>query len=242
MENKIHAMVPARFGSTRLKLKNLCLIDGKPMISYAIDAAVKSGKFDKVSINSDHPIFREIASKCRIDFYQRDAYLGSSDTKSDDVVMDYFNNHSDADILVWVNSISPFQTASEVQDVINYFIENELDSLITVEDKQVHCDFEGKPVNYEKEGLFEQTQDLTPVNPFVYSIMMWRRSAFMDEYKNKGHALFCGKFGTYAVDKMSGIIIKTEQDLMMADLMMRALNQDGFKYQLEYDPVVKADD
>jgi len=32
-------MIPERFGSIRLKIKNLALIDGKPMISYAIKAA-----------------------------------------------------------------------------------------------------------------------------------------------------------------------------------------------------------
>ena len=34
-KNNIFAMIPARHGSTRLKLKNLALIDGKPMISDA---------------------------------------------------------------------------------------------------------------------------------------------------------------------------------------------------------------
>ena len=35
-KNKVYAMIPARLGSTRLQMKNLALIHGKPMISYAI--------------------------------------------------------------------------------------------------------------------------------------------------------------------------------------------------------------
>jgi CMP-N-acetylneuraminic acid synthetase len=33
---KIYAMIPARIGSTRFKMKNLALLIGKPMIAYAI--------------------------------------------------------------------------------------------------------------------------------------------------------------------------------------------------------------
>jgi CMP-N-acetylneuraminic acid synthetase len=32
----IVAMVPARMGSERLKMKNLALLNGQPLISYAI--------------------------------------------------------------------------------------------------------------------------------------------------------------------------------------------------------------
>ena len=55
---KVYAMIPARLGSTRLKMKNLALIDGKPMISYAINAAVKSGVFDKVASSYGIPKFK----------------------------------------------------------------------------------------------------------------------------------------------------------------------------------------
>jgi CMP-N-acetylneuraminic acid synthetase len=236
--SKVHAMVPARYGSTRLRLKNLCMIDDKPMVSYAIEAAVKSGVFDRVCVNSEHEIFRKIVSRHDVDFYHRGESLGSSLAKSDDVVKDYFDNNPDADILVWVNPTSPFQTGSEIAGAVNFFINEKLDSLITVEEKKVHCNFENQPINYSKEGLFAQTQDLTPVNPFVYSVMMWRRSAFIKEYNEKGHALFCGSFGTYPVSKLTSLIIKDESDLMMADYLMRSRNMDNGAYELRYDELV----
>ena len=39
MKKKFIAMIPARIGSTRLKYKNLALINNKPLIYYAINAA-----------------------------------------------------------------------------------------------------------------------------------------------------------------------------------------------------------
>jgi hypothetical protein len=52
-QSKIIAMLPARIGNTRLKMKNLALIDSKPMIYYTIKAAQGSEIFDRIILNSD---------------------------------------------------------------------------------------------------------------------------------------------------------------------------------------------
>ena len=236
---KVYAMIPARFGSTRLKMKNLALIDGKPMISYVINAAKESGIFDKIIVNSEHHIFKSIADRYNTDFYHRPEDLGSSTAKSDSVVADFMEAFPEADIVVWVNSISPFQTGEEISKVVNYFINNKLDSLITVEDKQVHCNYKNQAVNYDSKGLFAQTQDLLPVQPFVYSIMMWRRDIFLHEFAKSGYALFCGNFGVFSVCKLSTIIIKTAEDLKLADLLMRSINNLSSSYKIKYDKLVK---
>jgi CMP-N-acetylneuraminic acid synthetase len=89
MDMSVFAMIPARMGSERLRMKNLALINGKPLISYALDAAKGAGVFDKVVLNSDGAIFEEVAQKNQVDFYLRPETLGSSETKSDDVVYDF---------------------------------------------------------------------------------------------------------------------------------------------------------
>jgi len=234
----IYAMIPARFGSTRLKMKNLALIDGKPMISYAIDAAKKSDVFDRIIVNSENIIFSEIAARYKVDFYHRPEDLGSSIAKSDAVVANFMESYPEADVVVWVNPIAPFQTGVEISKIIKYFLKNDLDSLITVEEMQVHCNFMGKSINYNKDEIFAQTQDLNPVQPFVYSLMMWKRDAFLSDYMNKGFSLFCGKFATYPVSKSSGIIVKTAKDLKLADFLMRAKNNEKSGYLIKYDKLV----
>ena len=105
-----------------------------------------------------------------------------------------------------------------------------------MENKQVHTLFDGKPVNYNAYENFAQTQDLKPVQPFVYSIMMWKVSTFLDEYKKNQHAIFCGKFGTYVVNKMTGLIIKTKEDLLVIDSILR--NRELSSKGIEYDQIV----
>ena len=113
----IIAMIPARIGSARLKLKNLALINKKPMIAYSILAAKESGVFDRIVINSDSDIFKSIADRYGVSFYKRPKSLGSSKTKSDDVVYDFVNQFT-SDTIVWVNPISPLQTGDEIQKVV----------------------------------------------------------------------------------------------------------------------------
>lgn len=50
---KIIGFVPARSGSTRLKNKNIKLINGRPLIYWTISTALKSKKFDKLIFSSD---------------------------------------------------------------------------------------------------------------------------------------------------------------------------------------------
>ena len=233
----IVAMVPARMGSTRLKMKNLALLNGRPLIYYAIQAAKDSDIFKKIVLNSEDKVFGVIAERYGVEFYQRPYELGSSTAKSDSVVYDFMMKYP-ADITVWVNPTSPLQSGAEVKRVIEYFIENELDSLITVKNEQVHCIYKGRPVNYDEEGLFAQTQDLEPVQPFVYSVMMWRNKVFIKEFEERGYALFCGKTGYYPVSKLSAIIIKRKEDLMMADYLLRGIASEE-EYEIVYDEIVK---
>ena len=231
----IYAMIPARAGSTRLKLKNLALLNGKPIIYYAIQAAKESRVFNRVIVNSDHEVFGKIAERYEVDYYQRPEALGSSETKSDEVVVDFMRACPEADIVVWVNPISPFQSGSEVARVVNYFLGKKLDSLITVETKQVHTVWNDKPVNYDPNVPFLLTQDIVPVQVFVYSVMMWRVKTFLKEHENCGYAFFCGKFGVFPVSRMTSIIIKTEEDLIFADQLMQNLNK---KQSLKYDSII----
>ena len=47
------AIIPARSGSKRIPNKNIKPFLGKPIISYAIESATKSGLFDKIHVSTD---------------------------------------------------------------------------------------------------------------------------------------------------------------------------------------------
>lgn len=231
------AMIPARMGSTRLPMKNLALAGGKPLIYYAIKAARDSGVFKSVIVNSEDAVFADIAKRYKAGFYQRPAQWATSSAKSDFVVYDFMKNNP-CDTVAWVNPTSPLQTGGEIRAVVEYFIKEGLDSLITVKNEQVHCVFKGKPVNFDYDGIFAQTQELVPVQPFVYSVMMWRKKPFMKAFEEKGHAFFCGKTGFFPVSKLSAVIVKRDEDLALADYVLRSM-RNGRKFKVRYDKAVE---
>jgi len=69
------AIIPARGGSKRIPNKNIISFCGKPMISYAIDAAKKSNIFDHIHVSTDSKEIAKIAEKqgCPVDFFRDDS-------------------------------------------------------------------------------------------------------------------------------------------------------------------------
>ncbi len=57
------AVIPARGGSKRIPRKNIKAFAGKPMIVYAIEAALNSGLFDRVLVSTDDPEIMKIAQQ-----------------------------------------------------------------------------------------------------------------------------------------------------------------------------------
>ena len=57
-------MIPARGGSKRIPRKNIKIFHGKPMIGYAIDAAIRSRAFDRVIVSTDDEEIAQVARDC----------------------------------------------------------------------------------------------------------------------------------------------------------------------------------
>ena len=58
------AVIPARGGSKRVPDKNIRLLGGRPALAYSIDAAVRSGRFDRVMVTTDCQKIADVARRC----------------------------------------------------------------------------------------------------------------------------------------------------------------------------------
>lgn len=56
-------VIPARGGSKRIPLKNIKDFNGKPIIAYSIEAAIKSNCFSQVIVSTDDKEIAEVALK-----------------------------------------------------------------------------------------------------------------------------------------------------------------------------------
>ncbi|AGB77595.1 pseudaminic acid CMP-transferase [Enterobacteriaceae bacterium strain FGI 57] len=57
------AIIPARGGSKRIPRKNIKMFCGKPMIAWSIDAAQKSGVFDRIIVSTDDEEIAAVAKE-----------------------------------------------------------------------------------------------------------------------------------------------------------------------------------
>lgn len=234
---KIIAMIPARIGSQRLKFKNLALLNKKPLIYYSINAAKSSKIFDDIYLNSDDQIFENISKRYSIKFYSRKKKLGSSNTKSDDVVYDFLKNNF-CDILVWVNPIAPLIQKNEIKDTVNYFIKKNLNSLITTSYKQAHLLYKKKPINYNLKEKFSKTQDLIPLEYMNYSLMMWKRDSFIKQFEKKGFAMLHGKVGHYQISDQSSLNVKYLEDLRIINEILKYRKNKKSTKLVKYDKIL----
>lgn len=60
VNKKIIAVIPARGGSKRIPKKNIVNLNGKPMIAWTIEAALKSKYIDEVLVSTDDEEIAEI--------------------------------------------------------------------------------------------------------------------------------------------------------------------------------------
>jgi len=146
----INAFIGCRLGSTRVKCKNLLLLDNKPLFSYLTNNALKSKLINNLYLNTDSKYIVDVAKEIYKDglkYYIRPQHLGSSAAKLDDFVFDFMNNFK-SDITIFFNPCCIFLKTKTIDNAISYFINNNLDSLCASRVAQTLCFLKNKPINF----------------------------------------------------------------------------------------------
>lgn len=209
------AMIPARMGSQRLKAKNLRKLGGIPLITRAIRKCKEAGVFDEIWVNSEHPAFGEIALAEGVHFHQRPEALGNNQATSEQFVAEFLTKHP-CDFVFQVHSIAPLLTADEVRRFVQAMAGDQYDALLSYEAIGIECALAGQPVNF----TFAQktnSQELTPVQRIAWSITGWRRATYLAAAQAGGCATYAGRVGFFQVDHLAAHVIKTEEDLQLAE-------------------------
>ena len=144
----------------------------------------------------------------------RDKELGSSNTKSDDVIINFVEKFN-CDFIVWFNAIAPLQQVNDINGFVKILATNKFQSLFAIKSQNIQTLYENKPLNFNFQGKFERTQDLNPTSLFVPSLMGWNVEIFKKNYFEKGYGFFCGETGYFEVSLLSSLVIKKEEDFRM---------------------------
>ncbi|EAK5530531.1 acylneuraminate cytidylyltransferase [Campylobacter lari] len=221
IKNKYIAEIPARLGSQRVRQKNLRLIEGEPMIAYAIKACKNANSISEVYVNTESDLIGQVALDYGVKYYKR-----SQELALDHIVSDQFNydflKKIECETLVMVNPVSPLVESSDIENAIKFFETNQLDSMISAKDERLQCFYQGKPLNFNKDGLLPMTQNIDPVQVCVWTVCIWRRESFIKSYEKNGYAVFNGKCALWPIDPIKSIKISYEEDFLLAEQLLKA--------------------
>ncbi len=224
-------MIPARIGSQRFRKKNLALIGNKSILELGIENAINANIFDEIIVNGDDEVFELIAKKKGVKFYKRENQLGSSDTKSDDVVFDFISKNK-CENIIWYNAIAPLQTIDDIKGFTMSLRETNIDSQFATKKEYLQAIFKNKPLNFLENKKFPKTQDLDPIELFVPSLMGWKYKSFIEKYKSDKYAFLCGNINYYPVSNLSCLVIKTENDFRLIRSVIKGIS--SYDENIEY--------
>ncbi|WP_300082482.1 cytidyltransferase [uncultured Thomasclavelia sp.] len=131
---KIIAVIPARAGSKGIPNKNIRLINGKPLIWYTINNAKKSRIISDIIVTTDSKEIEIIAKQMKVSCKKRNENLAGDDITLDSVVYDACNNIS-CDYVVTLQPTSPTLQVQTLDNALQYTIDNNLDTVISVINK-----------------------------------------------------------------------------------------------------------
>lgn len=135
------AIIPAKTDSTRLKKKNLRVIDDKTLVEHSILHAKQCKYIRDIIVTSNDQKVKEIADKYHCNFYWRDEdYMGEREVA--DVYVNVFQNDFKdngewripqmATHVVGIQPDHPDRT-NKLDTLIEYFVDNKYDDLVTVD-------------------------------------------------------------------------------------------------------------
>ncbi len=137
---KLLFIIPARFGSKGIPRKNLKILNGKPLIFYAINNAIKMPYKKEVVVTSDSEEILSMATKFGAKALERPAELAGDQTTLDPVIFHAFKSFSTDikfDYVVILQPTSPLLSVKSLENAIEFiFLNKKIDSLISVKEER----------------------------------------------------------------------------------------------------------
>lgn len=201
------------------------MVASRPLISYSIDAGVKSRLVTKVIVSTDSAEITAVAARFGAEVpFLRPAALAMDDVPTYDVIrhaLEYLRaNGYEPDLVVILQPTSPLRLAQHVDQALDFLRESDADSLVSV------CRAEHSP--YWMRTINESGY----LQPFVDNSNYSRRQALPPVYRPNGaiyvtspHLIEKGtllgeRVLPYVMEPEDSVDIDTELDLAFAEFLL----------------------
>ena len=223
MNKTFLAIIPARGGSKRLPRKNILDLCGKPLISWSIEAALKSKYISKVVVSSDDEEILNISSNFGADIIKRPYELANDTATTFDAIKHTINNLEKYDYIVLLQPTSPLRNEKHIDEAIELLEEKQADAIVSV------CEMDHSPLwsnTLPKDGN---------MNNFLRDEVLNKRSQDLEKYYRVNGAVYICKTDkllenksfflkdnifAYIMDRKSSIDIDEEIDFEIAKVLI----------------------
>ena len=226
MEKNILVIIPARGGSKGIPGKNIKFLNGKPLITYAIDAARSIVDDGHICVTSDSDEIIKVAESYGVKVpFKRPDYLATDNCGSYEVLLHalsfYEKKGEKIDVVVLLQPTSPFRTREHTKEALALYNDN-LDMVVSV------CESTSNPYydSFEEDAKgmlfiskgddsFVRRQDCPPVYDFNGAIYVINPISLKAMPMNK-----FTKRVKYVMDREHSIDLDTMMDWMIAEYMI----------------------
>lgn len=137
------AIIPARGGSKGIPRKNIFKVNGKPLIEYTIDEALKSQYLDEIIVSTEDVEIAEIAKNCGAHVpFLRPMEFAKDDSKTIDAILHVIEKlkikKQVYDYIVLLQPTQPLRQAFHIDEAIELMILNNYNSIVSVSDVKEH--------------------------------------------------------------------------------------------------------
>lgn len=134
------AVIPARGGSKGIPKKNIYLLAGKPLLSYAVEALQLSQIDADIVVSTDSPEIMSVAQRHKgIYVIERPKEISDDSSKTEDALIDalrQMNSRFERDyhVVMTVQPTSPFRSPRTIKTFWQYFenMDRSFDALLTL--------------------------------------------------------------------------------------------------------------
>jgi N-acylneuraminate cytidylyltransferase len=225
------AIIPARGGSKRIPRKNIKNFLGKPIITYSIEAAIKSNLFDEIMVSTDDKEIAKIALKygAKVPFFRTDK---NSDDYAvlaeviEEVVKEYAKLNKEFDTVCCILPTAPFVSVHKIKKAYNMLIESNFNSVFPVLEFsfpiQRSLQFNTDKIEMVwSDYLNSRSQDLEPRYHDSGQFYWLQTMSFL---KNK--KLFTNNSGALIISQLEAQDIDTKTDWKLAEIKYKFMLND----------------
>ena len=219
-------IIPARGGSKRLPRKNVLDLNGKPLISYSIEAGLNSKYIDKVIVSSDDKEILKISKDYNAETINRPSKLAEDNSTTFDAINHTLKNINRYDYVVLLQPTSPLRDEKHIDEAIELLEEKKADAIVSV------CEMDHSPLwsnILPKDGNMSN---------FLRDEVLNRRSQDLEKYYRLNGAIYICKTDklleiegfflkdnifSYLMDRESSIDIDEKIDFEIATVLQKRI-------------------